>query len=649
MINKLATLLFNMSRVEKKVFIILFDLLALFVCLVLAFSMRYGYLYIPKFETDIINIIFSGNKYDLYGLNAFFIISPIVGVTIFFCFGLYQSIIRFINFSYFLKILYAVTTYSIVLGSLMFLLTVEGEPRSVLFINLLVTFILISASRLSVRSLYLNLRRKKSSFSITKEKDKSEENVLIYGAGEAGNQLAQSLVSNSNFCVSGFIDDNLNLENKFINGIKISSSKNISQLIKRKKIAKVIIAIPSISFTRRKEIINSLQILGIEVLLVPSIFKILEGKIVFEDLRKLNINDLLGREPIKRTDNSFQENISDKVVLVTGAGGSIGSELCKQVMSFKPKKIIIFDISEYFLYKINHEIINLNSKNHTGIEIITILGSVANKLLVNSIFKKYNINTVFHSAAYKHVPLLEDNVIEALRNNFIGTENMVEASIDNNVESFILISTDKAVNPKGIMGSTKYLSEQILKANIKNIKNGNYKYNIVRFGNVLGSSGSVVPLFQEQIKRGGPLTVTDKKMMRYFMTISEAVQLVIETHTIAENGDIFILDMGDPVSIYDIAKKMITLSGMTIKDQENPNGDIEIVITGIREGEKLEEELTTGGKLLGTSHPRINKAAHEGLFEGNLDVLKEEINKLIKNQDQIEATRLIREKIMTLD
>ena len=211
---------------------------------------------------------------------------------------------------------------------------------------------------------------------------------------------------------------------------------------------------------------------------------------------------------------------------------------------------------------------------------------------MNSIFKKYNINTVFHSAAYKHVPLLEDNVIEALRNNFIGTENMVEASIDNNVESFILISTDKAVNPKGIMGSTKYLSEQILKANIKNIKNGNYKYNIVRFGNVLGSSGSVVPLFQEQIKRGGPLTVTDKKMMRYFMTISEAVQLVIETHTIAENGDIFILDMGDPVSIYDIAKKMITLSGMTIKDQENPNGDIEIVITGIREGEKLEEELT---------------------------------------------------------
>ncbi|PHM38542.1 polysaccharide biosynthesis protein [Xenorhabdus innexi] len=430
--------------------------------------------------------------------------------------------------------------------------------------------------------------------------------VIIYGAGESGRQLLPILREHKEFNPIAFIDDNTKLQNLDIHGVTVYPSSQISNLVQKNEIKKILLAMPSVSAYTRRRIIENLQDTHCEILTIPNFNELVDGTSQINTLKRVSVDDLLGRDQVTPLSDLLSNNILGKNVLVSGAGGSIGSELCRQIIKQKPKTLVLVELTEFALYSIEKELQIVDKETFLHVNIVPILGDIKNKNKMEKILNKFNINTIYHAAAYKHVPLVELNIIEGIQNNIFGTLSIAEAAISQKVDRFVLISTDKAVRPTNIMGATKRFAELILQA----LATQSYhtQFSMVRFGNVLGSSGSVVPLFEKQIAHGGPITLTHKDITRYFMTIPEAAQLVIQAGAMGKNGDVFVLDMGESVKIYDLAVKMINLSGLTIKNEKNPNGDIEIKVTGLRPGEKLYEELLVGKNVSGTNHPRIMTA-----------------------------------------
>ena len=505
---------------------------------------------------------------------------------------------------------------------------VEGIPRSVILINWTVVLMTIGGSRFFIRWL---LSESNVNNGLLKKK-----NVLIYGAGSAGRELCTALYHSKEYKPVAFVDNSVELYHKSVNGLVVFNEDDTTGLIEKHKIKEVLLAIPSITRSRRSEIISGLEPFPVVVRSLPSLTELAQGKVSINDLLEIDLRDLLGREPVKPNTSLLKTNITNRVVLVSGAGGSIGSELCRQIVSLKPKTIVLFDISEPSLYLINQELLNIDIPN---VEIVPILGSVGDRERIEYIYNYYAVQTIYHAAAYKHVPLVEFNPSQGILNNSIGTMIAAKAAIAANVDTFVLVSTDKAVRPTNVMGASKRIAELVLQA----LDRGHHDtcFTMVRFGNVLDSSGSVIPLFKKQIKSGGPVTVTHSNVMRYFMTIPEAVELVIQSGAMSEGGEVFVLDMGEPIRIYDLAVKMIQLSGLVVLDKNNPKGDIEIQYTGLRPGEKLYEELLVDGRF-GLTKNKLIRRAEEGMIDWNeLEPMLTEIEEASKNiQDSDDNKKL---------
>ena len=460
--------------------------------------------------------------------------------------------------------------------------------------------------------------------------------TLIYGAGNAGIQLVESLTKSIDYAPVAFIDDDKQKQGTIINYLQIFSFDNIDKVIKKYNVKLILLALPSASQNRRVEILKKLSKFPLEVKVLPSLDNIVNGDVTIDSIKEVQVEDILGRDAVVPKASLLKKNIKGKNVLITGAGGSIGSELCRQILDLGPKKIILFENSEFNLYSIHHEL----SQSKKRSEIIPKLATVTNFHQMNKVISEYQINTIFHAAAYKHVPMVEINISEGVYNNVIGTYNVAKAAIENKVENMLLVSTDKAVRPTNVMGASKRFSELVLQA-FSSKKMTSTCFSMVRFGNVLDSAGSVVPLFRNQIKKGGPVTVTHRNITRYFMSIPEAVQLVLQAGAMAKGGDVFVLDMGDPIKILDLAYRMIHLSGLKPIDTENPNGDIKIKFTGLRPGEKLYEELLIGNDVIQSEHPRIMQAREEKL---SLDIIEKkvtEITQFREKQDDLSIKNLL--------
>ena len=594
----------SLSRVVKRLIMMFVDVLLIVTILTLSLSMRLGEWFWP--QGDLVYLLF---------------FAPLVAIPIFIKFGLYRAIVRYIGFKALWVIVQAVSLYALVWGVIVLLSGAQGVPRSVILINWILGMLLIGGSRIIGRWWFSD----KKSYSVNAI-DK-RKNVLVYGAGSAGIQLATALTYSQELNPIAFIDDEPTLTNHQIMGLKVYSSNNLGGLVASMKIEEVLLAMPSASRERRNEIINNLESYPVLVRTVPGVSELAQGKLKINDLNVVSINDLLGRDPVPPNQNYLRADITNKVVMITGAGGSIGSELCRQIIQLQPKKIVLFEQNEFSLYTIDQELIQKNLK----IDIAPILGSVLDSKQVERVCKTFSVQTIYHAAAYKHVPMIELNNFSGIENNIFGTLSCAEAAVLSNVDTFVLISTDKAVRPTNIMGATKRFSEMILQALSKKYNDKATNFSMVRFGNVLDSSGSVIPLFNKQIKEGGPVTVTDPAIIRYFMTIPEAAQLVIQAGAMSKGGDVFVLDMGEPVKILYLAKKMIHLSGLNIKDSNNPNGDIEILFTGLRPGEKLYEELLIGDSVLETEHQLILRSNEEMLPWSDLKLI---LNKLKTSVDK---------------
>jgi FlaA1/EpsC-like NDP-sugar epimerase len=449
------------------------------------------------------------------------------------------------------------------------------------------------------------------------------DRVVIYGAGDAGAHLAAALAGRGAFVPVAFVDDNRAVRGAVINGLKVHSPMNLPGLIEEYGVSRVLLALPSISRRRRSEIINELEQLSIHIQTMPDIGDIVAGNARVDDIREVDITDLLGRDAVPPIPKLLEACINGKSVLVTGAGGSIGSELCIQIAHLKPKRVVLLDISEVALYGIDRNLRDVVERKSLGVEIVALIGSAHHQMRMKEVLETYHVNTVYHAAAYKHVPLVEHNMIEGVHNNVFGTVHMAEAAVAAGVESFVLVSTDKAVLPTNVMGATKRFAELVLQGLTR--RGARTTFSMVRFGNVLASSGSVVPLFRDQIRNGGPVTVTHPEIYRYFMTIPEAASLVLQAGSMAKGGDVFVLDMGKPVRIRDLAEKMIHLMGLTVRSDKAPDGDIEIRFTGLRPAEKLYEELLIGNNVTGTEHPSIMRAEEDSLSWDELKPLLEQL------------------------
>jgi len=457
-------------------------------------------------------------------------------------------------------------------------------------------------------------------------------NVIIYGAGEAGARVVQAMDGNSSLTPVAFVDDEWSIQGKQLNGLPVYARSRLEKLVERHQVSRVLLAMPSASRRNRRKIIASLEPLAVHVQTVPDFNDLISGNATFDDIRDVDVEDLLTRTPVAPVQGLMQATLSNKSVLVTGAGGSIGSELCRQILNVRPKRIVLFELSEVALYTIDKELRALAAELGIDVHIVPLLGSVQHQHRVQEVMQRFEIETVYHAAAYKHVPMVEQNIVEGACNNVLGTLNTAKAAINADVESFVLVSTDKAVSPTNVMGATKRLAEQVLQALQETT--GKTCFSIVRFGNVLESSGSVVPLFREQIRNGGPVTVTHPLIIRYFMTITEAAQLVIQAGAMSQGGDVFVLDMGEPVKIVDLAKRMINLAGLSVRDSDTPDGDIDIEFTGLRPAEKLYEELLIGENVTGTDHPRIMRAEEHFIAHEQLMPLLEEVFEAAQQLDR---------------
>jgi FlaA1/EpsC-like NDP-sugar epimerase len=584
-----------------------------------------------------------------------FIASIAFSIPLFFSFGLYQAIFRYVGSAALSSMAKIFISYTCLYFCLITLVGIEGIPRSIGVIQPILLFLGISSSRYFIRY-WLS--------GANAIKGKHRSTALIYGAGTLGRQLAMSLEGDDQVLIKGFIDDDPHIWGHTINGLTIYSSDDVPKNITRLGVTDIILALPSNARARWGEIINALSGLGVRVRKAPKFSDIIIRKVGMSDLHDLDMNDLLGRKAVEPNIALLEKNIRGKNVLVTGAGGSIGAELCRQIIKSSPRALILIDANEHALYSINEELKELISRQEKAkpskdgdfgspsvkeltIILIPCLASVRDKDLILKIFTAYHPAMVFHAAAYKHVPLVEENPSEGIMNNVFGTLVCAQACLETGVSNFVLISTDKAVRPTNVMGASKRIAELVVQAmsDFASKKGLGIKFSMVRFGNVLGSSGSVAPLFSNQIQSGGPITVTHPEVTRYFMTIPEAAQLVIQSSSMATGGDVFVLDMGDPVRIYDLAVKMIYLSGFMVKDESNPQGDIEIRITGLRPGEKLYEELLIGSNPQSTNHPKIMKADEDFLpwvdLKAHLDDLK-----LILARGDIQEIRVILKRLV---
>ncbi len=533
-----------------------------------------------------------------------FSLTSLLSVLVFLRLGLYRAVIRFMGIEAVLAVLKAVSISALILGFMVFLSRAEGIPRSVPFIYWGIVLFLVGGSRFSVWLYYQNRLKKEC------------ENVAIYGAGDAGRQLLTALKQSREYKIVVFIDDDRKIKGRVINGIKVFRPHHLKTLIEKEGISQILLAMPSAPASTIRKIIVDLENLPVHVKTIPILADIVSGKAKIEELHEVAIEDLLGRDSIAPDNKLFEQCIKNKVVFVSGAGGSIGSELCRQIIKHEVQHLIIFELSEFALYSMEQELRKVISAD---IKLTALLGSVQDRKYLYKIFTTFAVNTVYHAAAYKHVPIVEENMIEGIRNNIFGTRRAAEAARDSGVETFVLISTDKAVRPTNVMGSSKRFAEMVLQALAKESGEQKTRFCMVRFGNVLGSSGSVVPLFNKQIKQGGPVTVTHADIVRYFMTIPEAAQLVLQAGSLGQGGDVFVLDMGAAVKIADLAKKMIHLAGHDVKDEANPDGDIEIIYTGLRPGEKLYEELLIGDNVSATQHSRIMRAEEKMLPMSTID------------------------------
>ena len=606
--------IFNLSL--KKYFLILWDI------------------FLITFSINISRYIISDNfwisSYENYIYEA---ISITILIIIYCLTGQYKSITRFFCTKEVYKIINRCIVGQFLIAITFLLMDLNFPSLKLMLLSTLITCVFLAGSRFVIRDIIYLIRGKNI-------KKRRKYNIAIYGAGEAGFMLLSSLQNSKVYNVKYFFDDDYSKSGRLIKGVEVICSNNIKKYIDN--LDKVFLAIPSLKFSEKKIILNLLSEYKIEVLQIPSIEEISKGKLRVDNLKKINIKDLLDRKEKKIKSHYNYQLLKEKTILVTGAGGSIGRELCNQILKYSPSKIILLDNSEPNLYSINNELndgLELND-----VQILPILGDATDENLIDRIFSTEKISVVFHSAAYKHVPLVELNPLQGLKNNILSTYVICSKAVQYEIEQMILISSDKAVRPTNIMGASKRFSELIVQAfdaeiNKKNKRSAyviNTKLLMVRFGNVLDSSGSVVPLFRKQIANGGPITLTHKDIIRYFMTIEEAAELVLQSASLSEGGDLFLLDMGNPIKILDLAKQMIFLSGLTIRNNENPNGDIEILITGLRPGEKLYEELLIDAKSIKTIHPQIFRAKENfidpEILWPKIEELKKTLNAYKKNE-----------------
>ena len=581
-----------------------------------------------------------------------FISAAVITVVVFSWFGLYKTVLRYLNMENLVSIANAVILSSLVLAFVLYIVRSDQLiPRALIFNYALINLMLVAVLRYSGRGFLTN--EALLNVGSRKNNNKGKKPALIYGAGEAGFQLFSLLEQDKEYFPVGFIDDDTQLAGRIIGGKRIYSSSNIQKIINETQAQDVLIAMPSISSVRRKEIIDKLEPFSLHVKVVPTLNQMAGGVLRVEDIHEVDIVDILGRDVVAPDQNLLSSCIANKVVMVTGAGGSIGSELCYQIVLQKPDVLILYDHSEYNLYQIEERLKKLDS----AVLLVFILGSVKDARNLEQVMSQYAVNTVYHAAAYKHVPIVESNIREGFVNNVYGTLNTAQVAIKAGVENFVLISTDKAVRPTSMMGATKRIAEMILQAltdersvtphqaqskGVALVTNST-RFAVVRFGNVLDSSGSVIPKFREQIAKGGPVTVTHPKVTRYFMTIPEAAQLVIQAGSMGKGGEVFLLDMGESVRILDLAEKMIRLSGLKVKT-DDIDGDIAIEFCGLRPGEKLYEELLIGESAFRTSHPMIMAAQEEKVTWATILKFMVEVDQLL----EANQLALVRQKVLSL-
>ncbi|KRC81709.1 polysaccharide biosynthesis protein [Sphingomonas sp. Root241] len=597
--------LVNLGRPTKFVLLVALDALLCIAAVWISFSLRLG-------------------EWRLWSppMGAFGLVAIGLWLPIFLIRGIYRSIVRYIGSRTMMRIGSSCALMTVGLVAVFGVTSVEGVPRTVSVIHPLVFGLLLMLSRVTIRYILFDLLHQRNRVG-------PQSRVLIFGAGSAGRQLAASLRHEPTMMLHGFIDDDLRLDGQHLDGVRIYGSNRIGAWLVRLEIDTILLAIPNLPRSQRERIVRSFEGYKVRVLTLPNVLQIVDGKISLDDLRQIEIEDLLGRDPVPPNHLLLHRKVKGKSVMVTGAGGSIGSELCRQIMALNPTTIILVEMTEHALYSIEAE---LRHARDNGLvpettRIVAELGNVADADVADRLFARWKPDTTFHAAAYKHVPLVEENVLAGLWNNVFSTLHCALAAERAGVQNFILISTDKAVRPTNIMGATKRICELVLQALAA--RGSSTRFTMVRFGNVLGSSGSVVPRFQQQIRSGGPVTLTHRDVTRYFMTIPEAAQLVIQAGAMSTGGEVFVLDMGEPVRIYDLARTMISLSGLSVRDADHPDGDIEILEVGLRPGEKLYEELLIGDQPRATPHPRIMQAREDHLpwhaLEAQLTLLREAV------------------------
>ena len=612
--NKIVNLTNSITKLDrwlKNVILFCLDYLILVFSFWFSLSIRQNHFFI--FNDLVLPI-------ELEKILLILFLTPIIAIPILYFCGQYSSLMRFIGLRAAISTSVAISVYIAILFLILTMFEIPVMPVNFLLIYWMASIFILFNSRFLLKSFLSFVSQSKT-------------NVLIYGAGTAGVELASALINSQVFNPIAFIDDDTELRGRSIERLGIYGPEKIDHLISKRDIQEILIAIPSLAKNKTNKLINNLRIHPVKIRALPGLTELAEGRVLLSDLREINIEDLLSREPVEPDLKLMEESLKNKTVLVTGAGGSIGSELCRQICRWSPSCLILFEINELSLYLIERELSNI----HPNVRLIPILGDVTNSDKLQSIFRAFGVQTLYHTAAYKHVPLVEHNPVAGLKVNVFGTLACIEAAIASSVKNFVFISTDKAVRPTSIMGATKRFSEIILQAKAKQLsKKGTEnktRISMVRFGNVLGSSGSVVPLFREQIQNGGPVTVTDPKIVRYFMTISEASQLVIQAGSMGSEGDIFVLDMGRPIAILQLAKDMIKLSGLTVKNETNPDGEIEIVFTGLRPGEKLYEELLIDDNVISTKHHKIMLTQDKGVEWEQLQEYVNQLNQAVKTED----------------
>jgi FlaA1/EpsC-like NDP-sugar epimerase len=572
-------------RATKRLVVVALDIALALVATWLAFTLRLDAWHWP-----------TGSQWWVYGL------APLLSVPIFIRFGLYRAIFRYTGQEALVATAKAVALYGGLLSGVLIWQAWYGVPRSLGVLQPLIFLLLVGGSRAMARFWLANLGSARPPV---------EGRLLIYGAGTAGVQTASALRVSGQYVLLGFVDDDGAKVGRSINGIPVVAPSQVPGLVERQAVTDILLALPSVSRDRRNAILDSLRALPVHIRTLPGLADLASGRVTVQDFHELDVEDLLGRDPVPPDAELIARDLAGQVVLVTGAGGSIGSELARQILLQRPHQLLLLDHNEFGLYSIHQELMGLCTAQALAVELLPLLGSVANFERLSVICNTFRPVTVYHAAAYKHVPMVEDNPGEGVLNNVFGTLNMALAARASGVKRFVLVSTDKAVRPTNVMGASKRVAELVLQALA--VETSQTCFTMVRFGNVLDSSGSVVPLFRRQLAAGGPLTVTHAEVTRYFMTIPEAAQLVLQAGAMAVGGEVFVLDMGRSVKILDLARRMVQLSGLTLRDENNPGGDIEIEITGLRPGEKLFEELLIGDNPEPTAHPRIMKAHEDHL------------------------------------